>query len=141
MDQSFHMTDLCVKGPDAIRLISDLSVNSFANFGRNKAKQMVCVNHDGFVIGDAIVFGLEEDEVNIVGRPVLPNWVEFHAETGGYNVTVERDQRSLDDPDKPRKTYRCMFGSNFPVDSLHSDCATLFNSVFHDTAAIFYSVP
>jgi vanillate/3-O-methylgallate O-demethylase len=106
MDQSFHMTDLYVKGPDAIRLISDLSVNSFANFGRNKAKQMVCVNHDGFVIGDAIVFGLEEDEVNIVGRPVLPNWVEFHAETGGYNVTVERDQRSLDDPDKPRKTYR-----------------------------------
>ncbi|GKY86637.1 aminomethyl transferase family protein [Sinisalibacter aestuarii] len=106
MDQSFHMTDLYVKGPDAIKLLSDLSVNSFAGFGKNKAKQLVCVSHEGYVIGDAIVFGLEDDEVNVVGRPVLPNWVQFFAETGGYDVTVTRDQRSLDDPDKPRLTYR-----------------------------------
>lgn len=106
MDQSFHMTDLYVKGPDAIRLMSDLGVNSFAKFGRNKAKQLICVNYDGYVIGDAIVFGLEDDEVNVVGRPTLPNWVQYHAETGDYDVTVERDARSLDDPDKPRKTYR-----------------------------------
>lgn len=106
MDQSFHMTDLYVKGPDAIRLMSDLGVNSFAKFGRNKAKQLICVNYDGYVIGDAIVFGLEDDEVNVVGRPTLPNWVQYHAETGDYDVTVERDARSLDDPDKARKTYR-----------------------------------
>lgn len=106
MDQSYHMTDLYVKGPDAIRLLSDLGVNSFKNFGRNKAKQLVCCSYDGFVIGDAIVFGLEDEEVNVVGRPVLANWLQFHAETGGYDVTCERDQRSLDDPDKPRKTYR-----------------------------------
>ncbi|MBY5972058.1 hypothetical protein KUV28_06855 [Ferrimonas balearica] len=106
MDQSFHMTDLYVRGPDTIRLLSDLCVNSFAKFGKNKAKQIVCVNEDGYVIGDSICFGLEDDEVNIVGRPVLPNWIQYHAETGGYDVTVERDQRSLDDPDKPRKIYR-----------------------------------
>ncbi len=106
MDQSFHMTDLYIKGPDALKLLSDLGVNSFANFGKNKAKQLVCCNYDGYLIGDAIVFGLEDDEFNVVGRPVLPNWVEFHAQTGQYDVTVERDQRSLDDPDKPRKTYR-----------------------------------
>ena len=106
MDQSFHMTDLYVKGPDTLRLLSDLAVNSFANFGRDKAKQLVCVSHGGHVIGDAIVFGLEDDAVNIVGRPVLPNWVQFHAETGGYDVEVLRDQRSLDDPDKKRLTYR-----------------------------------
>ncbi len=106
MDQSFHMTDLYVSGPDAKRLLSDLAVNSFATFGRNKAKQIVCVNHDGYVIGDSIVFGLEDDVFNIVGRPVLPNWIQYHAETGGYDVTVERDERSLDAPDKPRKTYR-----------------------------------
>lgn len=106
MDQSFHMTDLYVQGPDTLRLLSDLAVNSFAGFGRNKAKQLVCCNHDGHVIGDAIVFGLEDDAVNIVGRPVLPNWVEFNARTGGYDVTVTRDQRALDDPGKPRLTYR-----------------------------------
>ncbi|MCI5076163.1 aminomethyl transferase family protein [Oricola sp.] len=106
MDQSFHMTDLYVSGPDTMRLLSDLAVNSFAKFGRDKAKQLVCCNHEGYVIGDAIVFGLEEDAVNIVGRPVVPNWVQYHAETGGYDVTVERDERKLDNPDKPRKTYR-----------------------------------
>jgi vanillate/3-O-methylgallate O-demethylase len=105
-DQSVHMTDLYVSGPDTIRLLSDLAVNSFASFGRDKAKQLVCCNYDGFVIGDAIVFGLEDDMVDIVGRPTVPNWVQFHAETGDYDVTVERDERRADNPDKPRKTYR-----------------------------------
>ena len=31
-DQSHHMTDLYVEGPDTIRLLSDLGVNTFANF-------------------------------------------------------------------------------------------------------------
>lgn len=106
MDQSVHMTDLYVRGPDVKRLLSDLGVNSFATFGRNKAKQLLCCNADGFVIGDAIVFGLEDDLVDIVGRPVVPNWVRYHAETGGYDVTVERDERRLDRPDLARKTYR-----------------------------------
>lgn len=105
-DQSFHMTDLYVRGPDTIKLLSDLGVNSFANFGRDKAKQFICCNHEGYVIGDVICFGLEEDEVNLVGRPPIPNWVQFHAESGNYDVTVERDERSIDDPNAPRKTYR-----------------------------------
>ncbi|MCT8998850.1 aminomethyl transferase family protein [Chelativorans intermedius] len=105
-DQSFHMTDLYVKGPDVVRLLSHLGINSFQNFGRNKAKQFVCCNHDGYVIGDVILFGLEDDLVSLVGRPPVPNWVQFHAETGGYDVTVERDERTADEPGKPRKTYR-----------------------------------
>lgn len=105
-DQSFHMTDLYVRGPDTIKLLSDLAVNSFAGFGRNKAKQLVCCNHDGYLIGDMIVFGLEDNEVNVVGRPAVANWVQFHAETGDYDVTVERDERKVDDPDAKRKTYR-----------------------------------
>jgi len=105
-DQSFHMTDLYVKGPDVKKLLSHVGVNSFEKFGRNKAKQLVCCNYDGYVIGDCILFGLEDDEVNIVGRPPVPNWVQFHAETGGFDVTIERDERSIDDPDKLRKTFR-----------------------------------
>ncbi len=105
-DQSFHMTDLYLKGPDVIPLLSHLAVNSFAGFGRNRAKQIVCVNHDGYVIGDCILFGLEDDEVNIVGRPVLPNWIQFNAETGGWDVEVFRDERRIDDPTARRRTYR-----------------------------------
>lgn len=106
LDQSFHMTDLYVSGPDTVALLSHLSVNSFAGFGRNKAKQMVCCNADGYLIGDAILFGLEDDAVNVVGRPVLANWVQFHAETGDWDVTVMRDDRSLDSNAASRLTYR-----------------------------------
>jgi glycine cleavage system aminomethyltransferase T len=104
-DQSFHMPDLYVRGPDTVRLLSDLGVNTFKNFRKDVAKQFVAVNHDGYVIGDAIVFGLEDDSVNIVGRPPAGNWVEFHARSGKYDVEVERDERSLSNP-KPRKTFR-----------------------------------
>ena len=84
-DQSFHMTDIYFQGPDVKRLFSDLGINSFTNFGRNKAKQFVGCNYDGYVIGDAILFGFEDDEYSLVGRPVAPNWVAFMAETGDYD--------------------------------------------------------
>lgn len=106
LDQSFHMTDLYVSGPDTINLVSSLAVNSFAGFGRDKAKQLVCCNEDGYVIGDAIIFGLEDDAVNIVGRPILANWVQYNAEIGGWNVKVTRDDRSLDSNAAARLTYR-----------------------------------
>lgn len=104
-DQSYHMTDLYVEGPDTIRLLSELGVNSFKGFRRDKAKQFVACNHDGYVIGDGVLFGLDDDKVTIVGRPPISNWVEFNARTGGYDVKVERDERALANA-KPRKTYR-----------------------------------
>jgi glycine cleavage system aminomethyltransferase T len=94
-DQSLHMTDIYFKGPDALRLMSDLSVNGFKNFGRNRAKQFIACNYDGYFVGDAILFAFEDDEFSLVGRPVAPNWAAFHAETGGYRVTVTRDERSI----------------------------------------------
>lgn len=104
-DQSYHMTDHYVEGPDVHRLLSDLGINSFKTFGKDKAKQLVVCNHDGYVIGDAILFGLEEHKVSIVNRPVAGNWVQYHAETGGYDVTVDKDDRALDSS-QPRKGYR-----------------------------------
>src|SRR5262245_42168017 len=65
-DQSHHMTDLYVRGPDALRLLSDLGVNSFATFAVDKAKQFVAVNPDGHVIGDAILFYLDDNELSLV---------------------------------------------------------------------------
>ena len=38
-DQSHHMAELTVRGPDALKLISHSTINSFANFKPNKAKQ------------------------------------------------------------------------------------------------------
>jgi glycine cleavage system aminomethyltransferase T len=104
-DQSFHMTDVYFEGPDVMRLLSDVGVNSLKNFGPNKAKQIVCCNPDGYVIGDAILFGHAENKVSAVGRPSVPNWIHFNAETGDYDVTVTRDERSVSN-DGSRLIYR-----------------------------------
>ena len=105
-DQSHHMTDLTVEGPDVIRLLSDLGVNSFEKFTVDKAKQFVACNHDGYVIGDGILFFLAEQKVRLVGRPSAHNWVQYHAETGGYDVRVERDERTAVNPTGGRELYR-----------------------------------
>ena len=105
-EQSFHMTDLYIEGPDALRLLSDFGINNFENFEVNKAKQFVACNHDGYVIGDAILFYLDEDRFNLVGRPTAHNWVHYQAETSGYDVTLERDERLAANPAGRRKLFR-----------------------------------
>ena len=92
--QSHHMTDMYIKGPDALRLLTATGINSFKDYTVNKAKQFVACNYDGYVIGDAILFYLDKELFNLVGRPSAHNWVQFHCETGGYNATCERDERS-----------------------------------------------
>ena len=104
-DQSHHMTDMYIKGPDALKLLSATGVNSFSNFAVNKAKQFVACNYRGQVIGDAILFYLDDDLLSLVGRPSAHNWVQYHAETGDYDVTIERDERSAVNP-TGRKLYR-----------------------------------
>jgi vanillate/3-O-methylgallate O-demethylase len=105
-DQSHHMTDHYFQGPDVIRLMQDLGINSFKNFQRNKAKQIVVCNHDGYVIGDSILFAFEDDLFSIVNRPNAGNWVQYHAETGGYDVNVDVDHRSASRVTGKRKKYR-----------------------------------
>jgi vanillate/3-O-methylgallate O-demethylase len=97
-DQSHHMANLYLDGPDAIKLLSNLAINSFANFPVNRAKQFVPCNYDGFVIGDGILFHLEENRLVFVGRAPSASWIQFHAETGGYDVEVLRDDRSPSNP-------------------------------------------
>ena len=104
-DQSHHMTDLYLEGPDALKLLSDLAVNSFVNFRVNQAKQFIACNHQGYVIGDVILFYLEENKFQLVGRPPACNWVQYNAEGGRYKVRAERDERSAMNQGR-RKTYR-----------------------------------
>jgi vanillate/3-O-methylgallate O-demethylase len=105
-DQSHHMTDLTVEGPDAIRLLSALGVNSFEGFQPGKAKQFVACNPDGYVIGDGILFFLDENRLRLVGRPSAHNWVQYHAETRDYDVALKRDERTAVNPSGRRELYR-----------------------------------
>ena len=94
-NQSYHMADMWIKGPDALKLLSATGINSFANFSVNKAKQFVACNYDGYVLGDGILFYLDKDELVLVGRPSIHNWVQYHAEKDGYKVSLSRDERSV----------------------------------------------
>jgi vanillate/3-O-methylgallate O-demethylase len=106
LDQSHHMHDLFVEGPDALRLFSDTGVNTFTNFGVGKAKQFVAVNPEGHLIGDAILFHLEEERFDLVGHPMVLDWVTFHLERGDYKATAERDPNSHLRTSGPPTLYR-----------------------------------
>jgi len=97
-DQSHHMANIYVEGPDALKMFSHLATNSFAKFPVNRAKQFAPCTYDGFVIGDGILFHLEENRLVFVGRAPAANWIEFHAQTGGYDLKIEKDDRSPSNP-------------------------------------------
>ena len=85
--------------------LSDLGVNSFATFAVNKAKQLVVCNRDGHVIGDGILFYLEENRVRLSGA--------LGAQLGAvprrdrdYDVEVSRDERTAVNPTGRRQIYR-----------------------------------
>jgi len=105
-NQSYHMVDLLVEGPDAFKMLNYLGINSFKGFTVDKAKQFVPVTPEGYVIGDVILFYLAENSFNLVGRAPVIEWVEFHAATGDYDVTVTRDERWAMRTDGKRNSYR-----------------------------------
>jgi len=108
-DQTHHMVNLFVEGPDALKLLSHLATNSFKNFSVDKAKQFAPCNYNGQVIGDGILFYLAENSLVFVGRNPTANWIQYNAQAGKYDVKVEYDDRSPSRPmGKPvfRKFYR-----------------------------------
>jgi Glycine cleavage system T protein (aminomethyltransferase) len=92
-DQSHHMVNLFISGPDALKLISDTGINSVANFEVNMAKQFVPVSPEGGVIGDGILFRESEEEFTFVGRAPVANYLQWKG-SKGYNVDIRLDQRS-----------------------------------------------
>src|ERR1700734_2106533 len=96
-DQSHHMHNIFISGPDALKLITDTGINSTAKFAVDSAKQFVPVSPEGGVIGDGILFREAEEEFTFVGRAPVANWLLFQGSTG-YNVDLQLDPRS---PSRP----------------------------------------
>lgn len=102
LDQSHHMCDLIVGGPDALKLFESLGVNNFQAFPVSSAKQFVAANPDGKFIGDGILFRLGEEEFDLVGGPTIVDWVEFNLTQMGLDATCERDETSVNRSGPPR---------------------------------------
>ncbi|MDD7972061.1 vanillate/3-O-methylgallate O-demethylase [Roseinatronobacter alkalisoli] len=101
-DQSHHMDELIVEGPQATDFLSHHGINSFANFDLNRAKHYVPVTPNGHVIGDHIIFREREDKYILVGRAPTSNWLMFCAAYGNWNVRLRYDPRSPSRPEGER---------------------------------------
>jgi vanillate/3-O-methylgallate O-demethylase len=97
-DQSHHMVNLFLRGPEAQKLLSETGINNVDDFPVDRAKQFVPTSPSGHVIGDGILFHLADEEFVWVGRAPVANWLSYRAETGGYDVEVEKDDRSPSHP-------------------------------------------
>ncbi len=94
LDLSHHMTDLVMRGEGLVELLSSISTNTFENFRPMVAKQMVGVNHAGFVIGDGILFNLGDEGVDLVGHHLLIDWVRYNIERSGLAIETQLDGNS-----------------------------------------------
>ena len=97
-DQSHHMVNLFLRGPEAKKLLSETGINNVDDFPVDRAKQFVPTSPSGHVIGDGILFHLDDEEYVWVGRAPVANWLAYRAESGGYDVEIEKDDRSPSNP-------------------------------------------
>jgi vanillate/3-O-methylgallate O-demethylase len=77
------------RGPDVLKLFSDVSVNSFAKFAVGQAKHVIHCNEDGKVIHEGILSRLGDDEYMLFGRGGF--WVDYKLRHGRYDAASEVD--------------------------------------------------
>jgi len=71
-------------GPDALKLFSDISVNSFAKFDIGQSKHVIHCNEDGKVIHEGILSRLGQDEFMLFGRGCF--WADYKLRHGNYDA-------------------------------------------------------
>ena len=94
-EQSYHMTELHIRGADALRFIAPFATNKLSDLPPMRAKQLVMVNETGHLISDAIVFCEAHDFLRVVGPPTASNWLQFNAEKSDLGIEVLRDENMV----------------------------------------------
>ncbi|HWK14400.1 MAG TPA: aminomethyl transferase family protein [Rhizobiaceae bacterium] len=110
-DQSYHMPEMFVRGPEALKFLNGIGINSFEGFVPGKAKQFVGCNPHGQVIGECVLYYLGDQFFELVSGMPLLNWIEYQASRGTYDLTIERDNTQSVPPIR-RKRFR--FGMDGP---------------------------
>jgi len=94
-EQSYHMTETHLRGPDVKKFIAEFATNKLDDLHPMRAKQLVMVDEAGYLISDAIVFCEADDFLRVVGPPTASNWVQFNATKTPYNVSATRDENMI----------------------------------------------
>lgn len=105
-DLSHHMSDLFIEGPDATRLLRDVSANDYESFMIGQAKQFIPVTSQGLLLTDGILLRNDTEKYNLSGVPAAQNWVRYHGQKGGYDVEFAIDPDSSNRKDGNPKLFR-----------------------------------
>lgn len=81
------LAKLHVKGSDALKLFSDISVNGFSRYQIGQAKHLSLCNRVGKLMGEGILMRLADDEFLFTSGPGVP-WVTYMHEKGGYRASA-----------------------------------------------------
>ena len=93
-DLSHHMFDTFIAGPDATALLTAVSANNYESFAIGQAKQFIPVTSRGSIVTDGILERTAEQGYTLSGIPAAQNWVKYHGEQGGYDVSFSTDPSS-----------------------------------------------
>lgn len=93
-DLSHHMFDTFISGPDATALLAAVSANNYESFAIGQAKQFIPVTSRGTIVTDGIIERTAEHQYTLSGIPAAQNWVKYHGEKGGYDVSFSTDPSS-----------------------------------------------
>ena len=85
-DWSF-LANLRLEGPDARRLLSRLSINSFDDHAIGQGKHLVQCTEEGYVVADGVVVRSGEEEFIVHGVPCY--WTAYNLEQGDHDATAE----------------------------------------------------
>jgi len=96
MDESMSWKETCYigdwsflwerryRGPDVLKLFSDISVNSFAKFDIGQSKHVIHTDKNGKVIHEGILSRLDTEEFLLFGRGCF--WADYNLRHGKYNA-------------------------------------------------------
>jgi Glycine cleavage system T protein (aminomethyltransferase) len=77
------------RGPDVMRLFSDVSVNNFERFDIDQSKHVIHTDEAGKIIAEGVATRLSEEEVMLFGRGTF--WVDHRLRHGSYRVESQAD--------------------------------------------------
>lgn len=83
---SFMIVTADIIGPDAVKMMSDISVNSFKNFPMGAAKHIVMCNEKGNIMSHGMALRTGKETIRTYD---LAPYIQYIAQTGKYNVEVK----------------------------------------------------
>lgn len=94
-EQSYHMTELHLRGADAKTFVAGFVSNNLADLNPLRAKQIVMLDPDGYLVSDAILFCEADDFLRVVGPPTASSWLQYNAGLTDLRVEATRDENMI----------------------------------------------